>query len=77
MSKYAPDFPLIENEAYDTPPDAVLPLLPHLPTGFDFVEICAGAGQLVDALEKGGAIASWRSTRHRVVSVSSAEMRSP
>lgn len=32
---------------YQTPAEAVVPLLPHLPADFSFVEPCAGAGDLV------------------------------
>ena len=37
-------------DAYDTPPEAVAPLIPHLPTEFSYWEPCAGAGTLIDAL---------------------------
>jgi hypothetical protein len=40
---------------YQTPENAILPLLGHLPKTFDFTEICAGDGALVRHLEaKGG-----------------------
>lgn len=37
-------------DAYDTPPEAVVPLVPHLPRPCRFWEPCAGAGNLCDAL---------------------------
>lgn len=37
-------------DAYDTPPEAVAPLLPHLPDRFSFWEPCAGKGDLVHGL---------------------------
>jgi hypothetical protein len=40
-------------DAYDTPPEAVLPLLPHLPTYYTFTEPCCGAGDLIMALGLG------------------------
>ena len=41
-------------DAYDTPREAVLPLLPHLPERCRYVEPCAGAGQLMAVLESAG-----------------------
>jgi hypothetical protein len=41
-------------DAYDTPPEAVEPLIPHLSYGTMFVEPCAGAGNLVIHLENAG-----------------------
>lgn len=38
------------HDAYDTPPEAVEPLIPHLPETFTFWEPCAGSGNLIDAL---------------------------
>lgn len=35
---------------YPTPPEAVTPLLPHLPREFSYWEPCAGDGALIDAL---------------------------
>lgn len=43
-------FERIPRDFYPTPLDAVLPLLPHLPDDFSFVEPCAGAGDLVQHL---------------------------
>jgi len=41
-------------DAYDTPPEAVVPLLPHLPKVIKtYWEPCAGAGALVNALPRG------------------------
>lgn len=40
-------------DAYDTPPEAVAPLLPHL-SGCTFAEPCAGKGDLVSALMEAG-----------------------
>lgn len=46
------DFKRRANDAYFTPMKAVLPLLPHLPSGpFEFIEPCAGDGRLVRHLE--------------------------
>lgn len=39
-----------KQDAYDTPPEAVKPLLRHLPGEFSYVEPCAGSGALLDAL---------------------------
>lgn len=45
------DFPRRAQDAYDTPAEAVLPLLPHLPTyRLRFWEPCAGVGALVDTI---------------------------
>jgi hypothetical protein len=49
--------PRVDKDFYPTPAEAVLPLLPHLPTGHRrFVEPCAGDGRLVRHLEKHGYI---------------------
>lgn len=42
------DFKRRAQDAYDTPPEAVKPLVPHLPEFFSFLEPCAGAGDLAD-----------------------------
>lgn len=40
-------------DAYDTPPEALIPLLPHLPQRpFSFWEPCAGKGDLAQALHR-------------------------
>lgn len=44
------DFERLPRDAYDTPLEAVLPLLPHLPKRTKFVEPCAGRGALKDSL---------------------------
>lgn len=44
-------FPRIERDCYDTPPEAVAPLIPHLRAG-TYWEPCAGAGNLVMALSE-------------------------
>lgn len=41
-----------KQDAYDTPKEAVLPLLPHLTPRTSFVEPCAGKGDLVKHLEE-------------------------
>lgn len=46
------DFPRHKNDAYDTPIDAVKPLVPHLPARVTYIEPCAGKHQLVDALSE-------------------------
>jgi hypothetical protein len=38
-------------DAYETPLDAVLPLIPWLPRGARYIEPCAGAGKLVGHLK--------------------------
>lgn len=40
-------------DAYDTPPEAVAPLLKHIPDTFSYTEPCAGNGSLVDAMPFG------------------------
>ncbi len=40
-------FPRMKNDTYDTPAEAVTPLLPHLAPATWFVEPCAGSGALV------------------------------
>jgi hypothetical protein len=47
-------FERIPRDAYDTPRDAVLPLLAHLQLATQFVEPCAGKGALIDTLERAG-----------------------
>lgn len=47
-------FARIPRDAYDTPPEAVGPLLAHLASGTRFTEPCAGAGMLLDLLESHG-----------------------
>ena len=52
MTKRAPGkFRRRKQDAYDTPPEAVTPLLPHLPTEFTFAEPCAGALSLAIAID--------------------------
>jgi hypothetical protein len=41
-------------DAYDTPPEAVAPLIPHLRYLDTFAEPCAGNGSLVRVLEEAG-----------------------
>lgn len=45
------DFERKPRDLYETPPEAVQPLLPHLCPQTRFIEPCAGAGALVDALQ--------------------------
>lgn len=40
-----------DRDFYPTPPEAVYPLIPHLVTGTDFVEPCAGDGALATTLD--------------------------
>lgn len=49
-------FRRMKNDAYDTPVEAVLPLISHLPDRFTFDEPCAGCGQLADALKNFGGV---------------------
>lgn len=46
-------FPRIERDCYDTPPEAVAPLIPHLPDWYSYTEPCAGNGAIIDALPFG------------------------
>ena len=48
------DFELRKHGAYDTPPEAVRGLLPHLGDRQRFFEPCAGQGMLIDALTDAG-----------------------
>lgn len=48
------DFKRVARDAYDTPFEAVAPLLPHLPARLDFNEPCAGAGVLIGHLGQAG-----------------------
>jgi hypothetical protein len=54
-------FPRIVRDAYTTPLEAVLPLLPNLPRRFTFIEPCAHDGRLIDHLTKAGGtcIGAW------------------
>lgn len=45
------DFVRRERDWYPTPREAVIPLLPHLPPSFSFMEPCAGNGALIDHIE--------------------------
>ncbi|MAM60842.1 class I SAM-dependent methyltransferase [Maritimibacter sp. UBA3975] len=44
------DFERIPRDFYPTPREAVLPLIPHLPEWFTYLEPCAGDGALINAL---------------------------
>jgi len=46
---------------YETPPEAVKPLLAHLPAGLRIAEPCDGAGALTRALQDAGHLVVWRS----------------
>lgn len=48
------DFERRPRDAYPTPYEAVLPLLPHLRAGTRFDEPCCGAGDLIQHLERHG-----------------------
>ncbi len=48
-----------KSDAYDTPPEALAPLLPYLPKDAHYIEPCAGAGKLVDALVAAGYFVPW------------------
>lgn len=54
MTKRCSRFKRSKGDFYATPEKAVLPLLPHLEQGSMFLELCAGDGALIDALEKHG-----------------------
>lgn len=47
-----------DRDCYDTPPEAVQPLLAHLPPTFTYWEPCAGAGALIEALTGGNCVAA-------------------
>jgi hypothetical protein len=47
-------FDRIPRDFYPTPYEAVVPLLPHLPSRCEFIEHCAGDGALIRHLEKAG-----------------------
>jgi hypothetical protein len=53
------DFPRRPHDDYETPYEAVLPLLPHLNGAKRFAEPCAGRGQLVRHLEAAGLLCVW------------------
>ena len=67
-------------DAYPTPIEAVLPLIPHLRGVRNFAEPCAGDGALVRHLESFGLCcttpATSRSDRTRLPATASAEFRS-
>jgi hypothetical protein len=50
------NFRRLERDAYNTPAEAVMPLLDHLKPRTKFIEPCAGAGCLVERLELSGHI---------------------
>lgn len=45
------DFKRRPQDAYDTPPEAVVPLLGHMPRWLRFWEPCAGCGMLAQAIQ--------------------------
>jgi len=45
------DFARVERDFYPTPVEAVRPLVPHLPDDLQYWEPCAGAGDLIFALD--------------------------
>jgi len=59
------DFPRKEKDFYRTPPEAVEPLLPHLPMQVFFAEPCCGDGALVNHLTKIGHICTYSSDIQR------------
>lgn len=50
------NFARIARDAYDTPREAIVPLLPHLKPRTRFCEPCAGNGALLDVLVEAGHI---------------------
>ena len=54
------DFQRKPRDFYQTPIEAVYPLLEHLPEGFKFAEPCAGDGALIEHLETKG-LCMWSS----------------
>jgi hypothetical protein len=57
------DFERKPRDYYQTPIEALEPLLEHLPKAFDFAEPCAGDGVLVNHIETlvDGAVCTWAS----------------
>lgn len=54
------DFERRKNDAYQTPPVAVVPLVPHLRGIRTFAEPCAGEGKLIAALQSHGLKCAYR-----------------
>lgn len=50
------DFERVERDYYPTPRDAILPLIPHLHVGDQFIEPCAGNGAMIDVLREFGLV---------------------
>ena len=48
------DFERVERDFYPTPASATFPLVPHLPAGAQYIEPCAGDGQLIYGLMLSG-----------------------
>lgn len=48
------DFERVPRDFYPTPPEAVEPLIDHLPLKFRYAEPCAGDGALISALKPHG-----------------------
>ena len=48
------DFPRFPQDKYDTPLEAALPLLPHLPLGTRYIEPCRGKDWLIGHLTRAG-----------------------
>lgn len=53
------DFERRKNDAYQTPPSKVLPLLPFLAGVKTFAEPCVGEGKLLMALERAGLLCAY------------------
>jgi hypothetical protein len=53
------NFDRLPKDLYDTPREALLPLLPYLKPGTVFAEPCAGRGALIDLLEAAGHVCIW------------------
>jgi hypothetical protein len=56
VSKRSPGHAPRPRDLWDTPPEAVAPLLPHLAPGTQYIEPCAGNGALISALTAAGHI---------------------
>ena len=52
MSKRS-DFKRRKNDTYDTPDKGIVPLIPHIHEFSNFIEPCAGKGNLIDFLDLG------------------------
>lgn len=52
-------FARVPSDVYDTPPEPVAALLPHLPPACRFMEPCGGKGALIASLQAAGHRCTW------------------